>query len=151
MLSFEEKKAIFDSFEELTCQPVSLNRLNYHFEESAIPKTTLVKFLHPKSGNAFIYAGYLPGQETKGGYISVHGDTKEQIIEKVNLALEFLRLTEDGFPEGYEEEWRDNHGDELTLRYQNYMWVVVMTSGAVEAVFKTKQQAEGYLMDEGFE
>lgn len=151
MLSFEEKKAIFDSFSELTCQPVSLNRLNYHFEESAIPKTTLVKFLHPKSGNAFIYAGYLPGKETKGGYISVHGDTKEQIIEKVNLALEFLRLTEDGFPEGYEEEWRDAHGDQLTLRYQNYMWVVVMTSGAVEAVFKTKQQAEAYLFDEGFE
>lgn len=151
MLSFEEKKAIFDSFSELTCQPVSMNRLNYHFEESAIPKTILVKYLHPKSSNAFIYAGYLPASETKGGYISVHDGTKEEIIEKVNLALEFLRLTEDGFPEGYEELWRDNRGDELTLRYNNYMWSVLMTSGAVEAVFKTKQQAEGYLMDEGFE
>lgn len=151
MLTFEEKKAIFDSFSELTCHPVSMNRLNYHFEESAIPKTILVKYLHPKSSNAFIYAGYLPGTETKGGYISVHDDSKEAIIEKVNLALEYLRLTEDGYPDGYEEQWRDNRGDDLILRYENYMWLVVMTTGAVEAVFKTKQQAEGYLMDEGFE
>lgn len=151
MLTFEEKKAIFDGFSELTCQAVSMNRLNYHFEESAIPKTILVKYLHPRSGNAFIYAGYLPATEAKGGYISVHDATKEEIIEKVNLALEYLRLTEDGFPEGYEELWRDNRGDELTLRYNNYMWSVIMSSGAVEAVFKTKQHAEGYLMDEGFE
>ncbi|MDF0479536.1 hypothetical protein OL233_04465 [Vagococcus sp. PNs007] len=150
MLSFEEKKAIFDEFEELTCQPVSMNRLNYHYEGSAVPKTTVVKFLHPKSGNAFVYAGYLAPEKTKDGYVSVIELNREELIEYVRNAIEFLNLTEDGYVDGYEEEWSDAHDDRLYLRYQNYMWVVVMQSGGIEAVFKTKEQAEAYLMDEGF-
>ena len=151
MLSFEEKKAVFDSFPELTSQEVSMKRLNYHFAESAVPKTTVVKFLHPKSGNALIFAGYLPKEETKEGYISAIDATKEELIELIQKSIEFLKLTEDGYEEGYEENWHDERGDTLILRYSNYMWVVVMSSGSVEAVFKTKQQAEGYLMDEGFD
>lgn len=151
MLSFDEKKAIFDSFPELKSQEVSMNRLNYHFEESAIPKTTVVKFLHPKSANAFVYAGYLPKEATKDGYISAIDATKEELIDLVEKSIEFLKLTEDGYEDGYEENWHDERGDALVLRYSNYMWVVVMSSGAVEAVFKTKEQAEGYLMDEGFD
>lgn len=151
MLSFQEKKAIFESFPELSAQPVSMNRLNYHFEESAVPKTTVVKYLHPKSGNAFVFAGYLPKEETKEGYISVMESTKEDIIKLVEEAIAYLRLTEDGYENGYEEIWSDNNGDKLTLQYGDYMWTVLMSSGAVEAVFKTKEQAEGYLMDEGFD
>ena len=58
-LSFEEKKAIFDDYEELTAVPVSMNRINYHFNASAVDHKIVVRFLHP-NGNAFIYAGYLP-------------------------------------------------------------------------------------------
>lgn len=151
MLSFEEKKALFDQFPELSVQPVSMNRLNYHFEESAVPKTTVVKYLHPKSANAFVFAGYLPKEETKDGYVSVREASKEEIETLVKEAIAFLRLTEDGYEEGYEETWGDVNGDTLTLMYSNYMWTVLMSSGAVEAVFKTKEQAEAYLMDEGFD
>lgn len=151
MLSFEEKKALFNSFPELSEQAVSMNRLNYHFEESAVPKTTVVKFLHPKSANAFVFAGYLPKDETKDGYLSVRDASKEEIIKLVEEAIAYLRLTEDGYEDGYEEMWSDVNGDILTLQYTNYMWTVLMASGAVEAVFKTKEQAEGYLMDEGFD
>lgn len=151
MLSFEEKKAIFDSVPELTIQEVSLNRLNYHFEDSAVPKTTVVKFLHPKSGNAFIYAGYLGAEKTKDGYVSVIDSSKEEIEEMIQNSLEYLRLTEDGYADGYEEEWFDDHQDVLILRYSNYMWSVIMSSGNVEGVFKTKEAAEGYLLDEGFD
>lgn len=151
MLSFEEKKALFDSVPELKVQEVSMNRLNYHFEESAVPKTTVVKYLHPKSANAFVFAGYLPKAETKDGYISVIDATKEEIEELVTKAIEELRKTEDGYEDGYQEEWYDDRGDMLTLRYSNYMWVVLMTTGSVEAVFKSREQAAGYLMDEGFE
>ena len=69
-LSFEEKKAIFDDYEELTAVPVSMNRINYHFNASAVDHKIVVRFLHP-NGNAFIYAGYLPKEETDKGYISV--------------------------------------------------------------------------------
>ncbi|MBP1044132.1 hypothetical protein I6N95_24280 [Vagococcus sp. BWB3-3] len=151
MLSFEEKKVIFESFPELSVQAVSMNRLNYHFEESAVPKTTVVRYLHPKSGNAFIFAGYLAKEETKDGYISVMEASKEEIVELVEKAIAYLRLTEDGYENGYEEIWSDSNGDKLKLQYADYMWTVLMTSGAVEAVFKTKEQAEGYLMDEGFD
>ena len=62
-LSFEEKKAIFDDYKELTAVPVSMNRINYHFNASAVDHKIAVRFLHP-NGNAFIYAGYLPKEET---------------------------------------------------------------------------------------
>nr|WP_245249857.1 hypothetical protein [Vagococcus allomyrinae] len=135
----------------MSVQAVSMNRLNYHFEESAVPKTTVVRYLHPKSGNAFIFAGYLAKEETKDGYISVMEASKEEIVELVEKAIAYLRLTEDGYENGYEEIWSDSNGDKLKLQYADYMWTVLMTSGAVEAVFKTKEQAEGYLMDEGFD
>ena len=67
-LSFEEKKAIFDDYEELTAVPVSMNRINYHFNASAVDHKIVVRFLHP-NGNAFIYAGYLPKEETDKGCI----------------------------------------------------------------------------------
>ncbi|MGB7460681.1 MAG: hypothetical protein WA887_07385, partial [Carnobacterium jeotgali] len=85
MLSFEEKKAIFDSYEELTATKVSMNRLNYHFKDSAVPKTMAIRFLHP-NGNALIYAGYLPKEETDKGYVSVRDETEETIRSMVDQA-----------------------------------------------------------------
>lgn len=150
MLNYEGKKAIFDSYSELVSQGVSMGRLNYHFDESAVPKTLLIKHLHPKSGNAFIFAGYLPEEDTKDGYVSVHDATEAELREFVERGMEFLRLTKDGYPEGYEEIWVDDHRDELILRYTNEAWLIIMQSGGVESVFMTKDQAESYLNDEGF-
>ncbi|MGX7419356.1 hypothetical protein ACWOFR_11215 [Carnobacterium gallinarum] len=150
MLSFDEKKAIFDSYSELTVNEVSMNRLNYHFTESAVAKTTVVKFLHPKNGNALIYAGYLPDEETVKGYISIRDEDEGTIHKLVQQAIEYLKKTEDGFEEGYSEEWQDDHRDVLTLQYSNGMWSILMSHGGLEAIFKTKEAAEGYLADEGF-
>lgn len=150
MLSFEEKKAIFDEYDELTVHEVSMERLNYHFEDSAVEKTIVVKFLHPKSGNAFIYAGYLPDEDTNKGYISIRDEDEGTIHKYVQQAIEYLKKTEDGYEEGYEEEWHDDHNDQLTLKYGNGMWSIYMSHGGLEAIFKTKEAAEGYLADEGF-
>lgn len=150
MLTFEEKKAIFASYKELEEAPVSMNRLNYHFAQSAVAKTMVVKFLHPKSANAFIYAGYLPKEETKDGYVSVCDADEKTIRTFVEKAIDYLKKTEDGYVEGYQEVWEDDHADSLTLLYENPMWTVLMSSGSVEAVFKTKEAAESYLEDEGF-
>ena len=148
-LSFEEKKAIFDSYPELEAVPVSLNRLNYHFQGSAIAKKIVVRFLHP-NGNAFIYAGYLPKEETNKGYLSVLEENEAMIRQMVDEAILFLKKTEDGYEEGYSELWFDGRGDALRLRYENPMWAVLLPNGTVEGIFKTKEAGEGYLLDEGF-
>lgn len=149
-LSFEEKKAIFDSYKELESVPVSMNRLNYHFKDSAVAKKIAVRFLHP-NGNAFVYAAYLPKEETKKGYISVLEEDEATIRQLVDQAIEYLKKTEDGYEEGYSELWFDVMGEALRLRYENPLWAVVISTGQVEGVFKTKEAAEGYLMDEGFQ
>lgn len=150
MLSFSEKKAIFDSYPELTVQPISMNRLNYHYEDSQVAKTVVVKNLHPKSHNVMIFAGYLPASETQSGYISAIDEDEKTIRLLVNEAMDYLQKLPNGFEEGYTEVWRDDRADELKLQHQNLAWVVIMTSGSVEAVFKTKEAAESYLKEEGF-
>lgn len=150
MLTFDEKKQIIEEFTELEVQEVSMNRLNYHYHESAVPKTTVIKFLHPKSHNVLVFAGYLPENQTKDGFISAIDATGEELRELIRLALEELNKTEDGFPEGYEEEWQDARGDTLKLRYVSPVWAIVMTSESIEAIFKTKEAGESYLEDEGF-
>lgn len=149
-LSFEEKKRIFDSYEELEAVPVSLKRLNYHFKGSAVAKTTVVRFLHP-NGNALIYAGYLPKEETQKGYVSVLDEDEEEIREWVEKAIAHLKKTEDGYEDGYFEDWVHINGDRLQLTYENPVWTILLPDGQVEAVFKTKEACEGYLRDEGFE
>ena len=150
MLSFEEKKRIFDSYSELESQAVSMNRLNYHFKGSAVAKTVLVRFLHP-NGNAFIYAGYLPKEETKKGYISVLEEDEETIRGLVVEAISFLKKTELGYEDGYSELWFSQSGDVLRLQFENPVWSVLLPSDQVEGIFKTKEQAESYLHDEGFQ
>ncbi|MCA9764993.1 MAG: hypothetical protein KC455_01095 [Carnobacterium sp.] len=149
MLSFEEKKALFDEYKELTAVPVSLNRTNYHFESSAVDKTTVVRYLH-RNGNALIYAGYLPKEETIKGYISVLDADEKNIRRLLDKAIIFLKKTEDGYEEGYSELWFDQNGDVLRLVYDNPMWSVNLPDGKMEAIFKTKEAAEGYLLDEAF-
>lgn len=149
MLSFEEKKALFAEYKELTAVPVSLNRTNYHFESSAVDKTTVVRYLH-QNGNALIYAGYLPKEETIKGYISVLNADEKEIRRLVDKAIIFLKKTSDGYEEGYSELWFDQNGDVLRLVYDNPMWSVNLPDGKMEAIFKTKEAAEGYLLDESF-
>ncbi|MGB6179257.1 hypothetical protein [Carnobacterium sp.] len=149
MLSFEEKKALFVEYKELTPVPVSMNRINYHFESSAVDKTVIVRFLH-QNGNALIYAGYLPKEETKNGYISVLDANENEIKRLLDKAIDFLKKTTDGYEEGYSELWFDHNGDVLRLVYDNPMWSVNLPDGKMEAIFKTKEAAEGYLLDEAF-
>ncbi|MEG0267236.1 MAG: hypothetical protein RR649_00475 [Carnobacterium sp.] len=149
MLSFEEKKALFAEYKELTVVPVSLDRTNYHFESSAVDKTTVVRYLH-QNGNALIYAGYLPKEETIKGYISVLNADEKEIRRLVDKAIIFLKKTSDGYEEGYSELWFDQNGDVLRLVYDNPMWSVNLPDGKMEAIFKTKEAAEGYLLDESF-
>src|SRR5699024_4723762 len=108
-----------------------------------------IRFLHP-NGNAFVYAGYLPKEETNKGYLSIRDADEKTIHELVDKALAFLKKTADGYEEGYSELWFDQRGDVLRLVYDNPMWSINLPNGQIEGVFKTKEAAEGYLLDESF-
>ena len=148
-LSFEEKKAIFDDYEELTAVPVSMNRINYHFNASAVDPQVVVRFL-PPTGNAFISAGYLPREGPVRGFISVLESDEGTIRFLLEKAISFLKKTADGYVEGYSEKWVDRSGDVLLLIYDNPMWSVALKNGQMEGIFKTRDAAVGYLNDEGF-
>lgn len=64
MLTFEEKLAIIESFPELTRKDVSLNRVNFHYEDSIFEKKIVVYHLYP-NGNEFVYAERIGKYETE--------------------------------------------------------------------------------------
>ncbi|WP_163652540.1 hypothetical protein [Listeria sp. PSOL-1] len=147
MLSFAEKRALFQQFDELEEQPVSLGRLNYHFRASKRPKTIIVKYLHP-NGNGFIYAPFV-SESGKDGYVNIHEMEKTELIDLLKKALEYMSSDGDEFAEGYTEWYVDDHGEKLELSYENKMWLIYAFRN-VEAVFKTREAALSYLTDEGF-
>lgn len=55
MLTFEEKQALFRSYNELIEVPISQDRFNYHFEGSKQRRKMVVSELS-HTGNAYIYA-----------------------------------------------------------------------------------------------
>ncbi|WP_430535076.1 hypothetical protein [Listeria rocourtiae] len=148
MLSFEEKKNIIDEYTELEAHPVSMGRINYHFPDSVREKRIAVNHLHP-NGNAFVYAPYLD-EADKNGFVNIREATESEIRELVSGAISFLSTDGDEFEEGYEEEFRDAYRTVLILRYENKMWAIY-SDDHLEAIFPSREAADGYLADEGFQ
>ncbi|EUJ29175.1 hypothetical protein MFLO_11330 [Listeria floridensis FSL S10-1187] len=146
----KKKKEIIDRFTELTAKPISLNRVNYHYPESQREKTILVKHLHP-NGNGFIYAPYLEGETEldKEGYVNIYEASEEELTELIQKAIDFMNTDEAGFAEGEARFYQDQDKNILKLVYENKVWIVYDFDN-VEAVFKSLEQAESYLSDEGF-
>lgn len=147
MLSFTEKKALFQQFNQLEEQAVSLGRFNYHFTESKRSKTIIIKYLHP-NGNGFIYAPF-SDESGKDGYVNIREMEEPELIELLEKALEYMASDGDAFAEGYTEKYVDDFGDKLLLCYENKIWTLYAGEN-VEAIFKTHEAALGYLSDEGF-
>ncbi|MGF9715134.1 hypothetical protein [Paenibacillus naphthalenovorans] len=153
MLSFEEKRAVVESFPELERKNVSLGRINYHYEKSAHDKKIVVYHLHP-NGNGFVYAGLLYGydQDDKG-LVKIRDFSKEQLHAIIEASIRSLspRTTEEQaiIGDAKEERWigPDNHT--LVLLEEDEMWYVY--SGLhLESAFDTYDEAIEYLHDEGF-
>ncbi|MBW5447542.1 hypothetical protein GE107_15900 [Cohnella sp. CFH 77786] len=157
MLSFEQKLAIADSFPELQRKDVSLGRVNYHYEESAYDKKTVVYHLHP-NGNGFVYAGQLDGYETDDkGFVNIRDFGAEELRAVIGQSI----LSLSGQPEGAgvspgrarsgKERWANAKNQELTLELddEDGMWYVF--SGLnLDAAFDTYEEAAAYLREEGF-
>ncbi|WP_260447723.1 hypothetical protein [Listeria booriae] len=148
MLSFEEKKNIFDQYTELEAHPVSMGRINYHFPASVREKKIAVNHLHP-NGNAFIYAPFLDDAD-KNDFVNVREATEAELKELLSGSISFLSTDGDEFEEGYEEAFRDAYRTVLILRYENKMWAIY-ADDHLEAIFPSREAADSYLMDEGFQ
>lgn len=158
MLTFEEKLAIADSFPELERRPVSLGRINYHYEQSAYEKKTVVYHLHP-NGNGYVYAGELP--EGSGyvmddkGYVNIRDFSAEEM--KALIARSIRSLTGAGAtpasepePSG-EETWINAKKQKLSLKFEEEDGMWYLFAGLnLEAAFETYEEAKEYLADEGF-
>lgn len=155
MLSFEQKLAIADSFPELQRKPVSLGRVNYHYENSVYEKKTVVYHLHP-NGNGFVYAGELDGYETDDkGFVNIRDFGADELRAVIEQSI--LSLSGDGGDDSAEgassdkEIWTNAKKQELTLTLddEDGMWYVF--SGLnMDAAFESYEEAKEYLEDEGF-
>ena len=94
MLSFEQKKSIFRSFEELQEKPMSNNRINYFYPDSLQRGKMIATQLHP-SGNGYIIGKYMD-EETlriKGydvdprGWINIKDFPSEELQEIIAMAM----------------------------------------------------------------
>ncbi|MNN46487.1 hypothetical protein D3C81_1608690 [compost metagenome] len=166
MLTFEQKLKIFDSFPELERRDVSLGRVNYHYEQSAYDKKTVVYRLHP-NGNGYVYAGLLEGYEIDPkGFVNIRDYNEEQLRDLVGKSISSLSVNEnmernsgDASPESSQPSlsiqtqggvWVNANGEQLTLKYEDDLWYIY--SGiSIEMVFETREEAGEYLNEEGFQ
>lgn len=157
MLTFDQKIAIADSFPELERKDVSLGRVNYHYEQSAIEKKTVLYRLHP-NGNGYVYAGTLP--EGSGyvaddkGYVNIRDVSEQELRTLIARAIRAMSAPAGAAspePAGAEETWTNAKKQKLSLKFEEEdgMWYVF--SGLnLDAAFETKEEAVEYLRDEGF-
>ncbi|MBB6673560.1 hypothetical protein [Cohnella nanjingensis] len=153
MLSFEQKIAIADTFPELTRKDVSLGRVNYHYEQSAYEKKTVIYHLHPK-GKGFVYAGQLDGYPTDDkGFVNITDYTEADFRSIV--AASIRSLTGEAAPivrePEREEVWSNAKKQKLSLKYEEEdgMWYIFAGLN-LDAAFETYAEAQEYLEDEGF-
>ncbi|CAH2715288.1 hypothetical protein BACCIP111895_02472 [Neobacillus rhizosphaerae] len=102
MLSFEEKKAIFRSF-QLKEKKISNGRVNFVYPESKQRGQVLATQLHP-SGNGYVIGKYLLDESIKHngykldsrGYISVRDFSKDELTKVISEVMKSMsEITDD--------------------------------------------------------
>ncbi|MBM7609581.1 hypothetical protein JOD29_002851 [Lysinibacillus composti] len=149
MLTFEQKQAIIESFPQLTKKEISLNRLNYHYEESLFEKSIVVEKLHP-NGNGFVYVGdllkYEPIANDKG-LVNIRDFSEDELKEIITDSINYLSEEIDEQP--IVEVWTSREGTKLELVYEKRNWNVYFNNNLEES-FGSKEAAVDYLREEGF-
>jgi hypothetical protein len=154
MLSLEEKLAIVESFPELERKNVSLGRINFHYEDSAYDKKTVVYHLHP-NGNGFVYAEYIKGYTTDNkGLINIRDFSAEELRDIIEKSIHSLTgKTSKKLPkmdtEQQEEHWIDEDGHLLVVTFVEDLWYIYAGSN-LDCAFETYEEVQEYLEEEGF-
>ncbi|XXM70418.1 hypothetical protein ACQ0QQ_11855 [Lysinibacillus sphaericus] len=148
MLTFQEKLDIIETFDELTKKEVSLNRVNFHFEDSLYDKTIVVYHLHP-NGNGFVYTGDLPQYESNAkGLVNIRDYTEEELRTIITASITYLSREEEIEP-AVKQTWKDSEGHTLLLVEEDDRWNIYAGEN-LEDSFGGYDEAALYLREEGF-
>lgn len=162
MLTFQEKLAILETFPQLERKDVSLGRVNFHYENSAHDKKTVVYHLHP-NGNGFVYASLLQGVSTDDkGFVNIRDYSADELRSLVNKSIASLSVKPAEEGEGGrakplegengsspEERWIGPDNQSLTVKFEDELWYIFAGLN-LEAAFETYEETEQYLREEGF-
>ncbi|MEV5029872.1 hypothetical protein [Paenibacillus sp. LPE1-1-1.1] len=158
MLSFEQKLAIIEAFPELERKDVSLGRTNFHYEESAHEKKSVVHHLHP-NGNGYVFAGLVPGVETDDkGLVNIRDFNEEELRSIIEKSISSLSIAPPEKPESkkkkkkkqaLEQRWIGPDNAVLTLLFEEDLWYLYADLN-LESAFETYEEAEEYLLEEQF-
>lgn len=155
MLTFEQKLAIIETYHDLTRHDVSLNRVNFHYEESGSDKKIVVYHLHP-NGNGFVYAGKLkvPKKDPKG-MVNIRNFSEEELRSLIERSIASLQanstseVDERTEQEAWLKIWIDKEGHTLEIINEDEMWNVY-AGDLLDGTFPSYNEAKQYLLEEGF-
>lgn len=150
MLTFEQKLAVIETFNELQRKNVSLGRINFQFEDSIYDKKNVVYHLHP-NGNGFVYAEHVKGYAANDkGMVNIRDFSEEELRSIIKKSIHSLSGQEDEQAEEFEEEkWTNEDGQTLILIQEDDMWNVYAGLN-LDGTFTTYKEAANYLHEEGF-
>lgn len=158
MLSFEQKLSIIEEFPELQRKDVSLGRTNFHYEESAHEKKSVVHHLHP-NGNGYVFAGLVAGVETDDrGLVNIRDYSAEELRSLIEKSIRSLAVAPPEKPVSkkkskrkppQEERWIGPNNAVLTLLFEEDLWYLYAGLN-LESAFETYEEAEQYLEEEQF-
>ncbi|MDP4084294.1 MAG: hypothetical protein Q8934_06715 [Bacillota bacterium] len=155
MLTFEEKLAIIETFPELERKNVSLGRVNYQIKNSELDKKNVVYHLHP-NGNGFVYAGRIPNvQSDEKGMVNIRDLSAKDLHHLIKESIISLSSPEKTVAEtaiigdNEEERWVNDENQILLLLNEDEVWNIYYGLN-LEETFGTYEEAEMFLVDEGF-
>jgi hypothetical protein len=162
MLTFEQKLAIIESFPELERKDVSLNRVNFHYEESRDEKKNVIYHLHP-NGNGFVYARFVKGfkkEKDPKGMVNIRDYSEDELRGIIEQSIESLapklnqtskEIDEIDEIEGVEwiKNWIDSERHSLVIKHEDEMWNVY-AGDMLDGTFPSYNEAKQYLDEEGF-
>ncbi|UOQ43964.1 hypothetical protein MUN89_19170 [Halobacillus salinarum] len=148
MLTFEQKLAVIEEFNELTKKEISLGRVNFHYEDSLYDKKNVVYHLHP-NGNGFVYTGLLdeyPSDEK--GMLNIKDYRADHLRAVITRSIESLSLSPSE-KDPVMEEWINDADYGLVLMREEDGYNVYAEEN-LEGTFNSYKEAANFLEQEGF-
>lgn len=150
MLTFEEKLSIINTFPDLTRKDISMGRVNFHYENSALDKKIVVHNLH-LNGNGFVYTRSVGNYETDNkGMTNIRDYTESELVDIIQQAINSLSPEANAEIIPDDETWINANTQTLELVYEEGLWNVYAGQD-LDGSFHSYKQAAQFLDEEGFE
>lgn len=148
MLTFEEKLAIIEEFDQLEKREISLGRYNFHFEESQYDKKIVVYRLHP-NGNGYVFGGEMHDYPTDDkGMVNIRDFSEKELRDIIQASINSLALTPVE-KDPVMEEWL-NADDHALILIREEDGFAVYAGEQLDGFFNSYREAAEYLLQEGF-